>query len=61
MRQSPSMGDAYKPLTNRKVASNTFGGTSRSMSVVQPDNSGRKAIREGLDMLEAKFIQKDSL
>lgn len=28
------------------------------MSVVQ--NSGRKAIREGIDMLEAQFMQKDS-
>jgi hypothetical protein len=31
------------------------------MSVVHPEGQGRKAIREGLDMLEAKFLQKDSL
>ena len=32
------------------------------MSVVHPPNGGgRKAIREGLDMLEAKYMQKDSL
>ena len=32
------------------------------MSVVHPaDGGGRKAIREGLDMLEAKYLQKDSM
>lgn len=31
------------------------------MSVVHPEGGGRKAIREGLDMLEAKYVQKDSL
>ena len=36
-------------------------GTSRSLSVVHPDLSGRKAIKEGLDMLEAKYVQKDHL
>jgi len=30
------------------------------MSVVNADASGRKAIKDGIDMLEAKFIQKDS-
>ena len=32
----------------------TLGQTSRSLSVV--NNGGRKAIREGIDMLEAKFL-----
>lgn len=39
-------------------------GTSRSLSVVPSGMKGgqsRKAIREGIDMLEAKFLQKDSL
>ena len=35
-----------------------MGHTSRSLSVV--NNGGRKAIREGIDMLEAKFLQKDT-
>ena len=38
--------------------------TTRSMSVVPAGQRGggikRKAIREGIDMLEAKFMQKDS-
>ena len=40
-----------------------FGGTSRSMSVVPAGAKGhvkRKAIREGIDMLEAQFMQKDT-
>lgn len=54
-----SVGKAYKNN------SNTFGGTARSMSVVpipaNRDGTGatRKAIREGIDMLEAKYLQKD--
>lgn len=61
MKQSPSVGEPYQKITARKDG-NTFGGTSRSMSVVHPPNGGgRKAIREGLDMLEAKYVQKDSL
>ena len=60
MKNSNSIGEPYKQ-SSRKGGSNTFGGTSRSMSVVHPEGQGRKAIREGLDMLEAKFIQKDSL
>ena len=36
-----------------------FGGTSRSLSVVNPDNTGRRAMREGIDMLEARLLQKD--
>jgi hypothetical protein len=31
------------------------------MSVVPHNGGGRKAIREGLDMLDAKFVQKDSV
>ena len=31
------------------------------MSVVPNDGGARKAIREGLDMLDAKFVQKDSV
>jgi hypothetical protein len=61
MKLSPSTGEPYRSITQRKANSNTFGGTSRSMSVVHQDGSGRKAIREGLDMLEAKFLQKDSM
>lgn len=37
-----------------------FGQTSRSLSVVAPDNSGRKALKEGLEMLEARYLQKDT-
>ena len=37
-----------------------FGGTSRSHSVVDPNaNNGRRAMREGIDMLEARLVQKD--
>jgi len=41
---------------------NQLGGTARSLSVVPNGKGGisRKAIREGIDMLEAKFLQKDS-
>ena len=48
-----------------KNQNNTFGNTARSMSVVpipaNRDGTGttRKAIREGIDMLEAKYLQKD--
>ena len=31
------------------------------MSVAPPVSGSRKAIREGLEMLDAKFIQKDSV
>jgi len=27
---------------------------------VHPDKSGRRAIKEGIEMLEARFLQKDS-
>ena len=37
---------------------NIFVNSGRSMSVA-PDGSGRKAIKEGIDMLEARFLQKD--
>ena len=40
-----------------------MGGTSRSLSVVTSGIKGapsRKAIKEGIDMLEAKFLHKDS-
>ena len=40
-----------------------MGGTSRSLSVVPSGVKGapsRKAIKEGIDMLEAKFLHKDS-
>jgi hypothetical protein len=36
-----------------------FGNTSRSLSSVVAVTGGRKAIKEGLDMLEAKYLQKD--
>jgi len=39
----------------RKGNSGNFGGTSRSLSVVH----GRQAMREGIDMLEARLLQKD--
>ena len=38
-----------------------FGKTSRSLSVVNAANSGRKALKEGLEMLEARYLQKDSI
>ena len=34
--------------------------TSRSLSVVNPNNAGRKALKEGLEMLEARYLFKDS-
>jgi hypothetical protein len=34
---------------------NIFVNSGRSMSVA-PDGSGRKAIKEGIDMLEARFL-----
>ena len=36
-----------------------FGNSSRSMSVSLAQHDGRKAMREGIDMLEAKLLQKD--
>ena len=35
--------------------------TARSMSVVHDGMAGRKAVKEGLQMLEARYLQRDSL
>ncbi len=65
MANSPSSGLSGVGRAYNKTANNTFGSTARSMSVVpiphNRDGTGvtRKAIREGIDMLEAKYLQKD--
>lgn len=60
MHQSPSASQVqYGMNSMRKGNSGTFGATSRSLSVVNPENTGRRAMREGIDMLEARLLQKD--
>ena len=37
-----------------------FGNSTRSLSVSQAHADGRKAMREGIEMLEVKLLQKDN-
>lgn len=44
------------------IAANGFTGTSRSLSVVPgyPGRQNRKAIKEGLEMLETKILEEEN-
>jgi hypothetical protein len=52
----PSIGNSRAVLPSPSIPKGTFGNSSRSMSVSQANVDGRKAMREGIEMLEVKLL-----